>query len=142
MKLLNSLPEIDAASAALAIRNAIVIETDDMFTLSGFAGIDFQTKSISEGPFAKHAHDSIDAFEYILQSIDLSLDHVVKVRCFLQEPVRDFPEWNAIFKERFRAPYPCRTTVGSPLVVGLIEVEMTVARTARRDAEAFATIGA
>lgn len=141
MKLLNSLPEIDAASATLAIRNGIAIETDDLITLSGFAGIDFKTRAISDGPFGKHAHDSIDTFEYILKSMGLSLDHVVKVRCFLQEPVRDFPEWNAIFKERFSAPYPCRTTVGAPLVVGLIEVEMTVARTARRDAQAFAITG-
>ncbi|MGA0565589.1 RidA family protein [Ancylobacter sp. VNQ12] len=123
MKLLNSLPEIDVASATLAIRNGISIETDALVTLSGFAGIDFKTHAISDGPFGRHAHGSNATFEYILGSMGLSLDHFVKVRCFLQDSVRDFPEWNAIFKERFAAPYLCRTTVGAPLVVGLIEVE-------------------
>jgi 2-iminobutanoate/2-iminopropanoate deaminase len=142
MKLLNSLPHIDAASAGLAIRNGIAIETNDLITLSGFAGVDFETQGISEGPFAKHANDSLDTFEYILASMGLSFDHVVKVRCFLADPVADFPEWNEIFKRRFSAPHPCRITIGAPLVVGLIEVEMTVARTARKNADPFTLQGA
>lgn len=135
MKILTNLPDIDKVSATMAIRNAIAIETDDIITFSGYAGVDFETGKISEGPFEKHAHDSIDAYETILKSQGLSLDHVIKVRCFLQNPVEDFPVWNEIFKSRFTPPYPCRITIGSPLIVGLIELEFTAARTRRHDAE-------
>lgn len=134
MKILASVPEIDRVSATMAIRNAIAIETGDLITYSGFAGVDFETGKITEGPFAKHAHDSIDAYETILRAQGLTLDHVIKVRCFLQN-TSDFAEWNEIFKSRFAAPHPCRTTVGSPLIVGLIELEFTAARTRRQDAE-------
>lgn len=137
MKLLNSVPEIDAASAGLAIRNGIAVETGDLIIYSGFAGIDFETSAISEGPFAKHALDSINAYKTILAAQGLTLDHVLKVRCFLQN-TDDFREWNEIFLASFNAPYPCRITVGAPLVVGLIELEFTAARTTRQAAAAFA----
>jgi len=32
----------------------------------------------------------------------------------------------------FEAPYPCRTTVGAPLVAGNIEIEIVAARTPRQ----------
>lgn len=133
MKLLNSVPEIDAVSAGLAIRNGIAIETDDLIVYSGFAGVDFETNAISEGPFEKHARDSIHAYKTILAAQGLTLDNVVKVRCFLQNP-SDYAVWNAIFQDSFTAPYPCRTTVGAPLIVGLIELEFTAARTTRQAA--------
>jgi len=135
MKILTNLPKIDAAVASFDIRNAICIEVGDMILFSGFAGLDMETGAISEGSIAKHANDSIDCYEYILKSLGLSLDNVIKVNAFLLDPVGDFPEWNETFKARFSAPYPCRTTVGAPLVAGRIELEFTAAKTGRSAAE-------
>jgi 2-iminobutanoate/2-iminopropanoate deaminase len=135
MKILTRVAELHPALAAFNIENAICIEVDNLIVLSGFTGLDRKTGAISAGPFEKHAHEALDCFELIFGKLGLSLDHVIKVNCFLAHPVQDFPSWNDIFKLRFNTPYPCRTTVGAPLVAGLIELEMMAHRTSRRAAQ-------
>lgn len=138
MKILTNLPAIDRVVKEFDIRNAICIEVGELLVFSGFAGLDLETGTISVGPIEKHANDSLDCYEHILTSMGLSLDHVVKVNAYLADPVRDFPGWNETFKQRFRAPYPCRTTVGAPLVAGMIELEIQASRTSRMAAEILA----
>ena len=135
MKILTNLPAIDEVVKEFDIRNAICIDLGELIVFSGFAGLDLATGTISVGPIEKHANDSLDCYQHILESIGLSLDHVVKVNAFLADPVADFPGWNETFKQRFRAPYPCRTTVGAPLVAGRIELEIQAARSSRLAAE-------
>lgn len=134
MKILTNLPKIDEAVKGFQIKNAICIETGDMIIFSGFAGLDIETGAMAEGSIANHANASIDCYKHILESLGLSLDNVIKVNCFLAEP-SDFAEWNEVFKDRFTAPYPCRTTVGAPLVAGKIELEFIASREARSSAE-------
>lgn len=139
MRILANLPRVDAALKGFDIKNAICVEVGDLLIFSGFAGIDLETGAIAPGPIETQANASLDCYAFILSSLGLSLDHVVKVNAFLADPVGDFPGWNETFKARFRAPHPCRTTVGAPLVVGRIELEITAARTPRT---AAAVIGA
>lgn len=133
MKLLNNLPKIDNAVKAFAVKNAIAIEVGDQILFSGMAGIELETGKLAEGDIAVHANASLDCYEYILESMGLTLDNVIKVNCFLANPA-DFALWNETFKSRFSAPYPCRTTVGAPLVAGEIELEIIATRTKRADA--------
>jgi 2-iminobutanoate/2-iminopropanoate deaminase len=135
MKILTNLSKIDKATKAFDIRNSLCVEVGDLIFLGGFAGIDLATGKISEGPISKHANDSIDCYEYILKSIGLSLDNVIKVNAFLKNPEGDYVGWNEVFKVRFNAPYPCRTTVGAPLVAGCIELEFVAAKTTRSAAK-------
>ncbi|WP_157763910.1 RidA family protein [Paraburkholderia aromaticivorans] len=135
MKLLNNLPKIDQAVRQFSLKNAIYYEMGDLLIFSGFAGLDLETGKLSEGNFETHANDAIDCYQYILESAGLSLDHVISVRCYLKEPVTYYPMWNEVFKARFTAPYPCRTTVGANLVVGEIELEFIAAKTTRASAE-------
>lgn len=137
MKILTNLPKIDNAVKGFAIKNAICIEVGDLLIFSGFAGLDLETGELAEATLAAQANASIDCYQYILESLGLSLDNVVKVNCFLAKP-NEFPEWNEIFKTRFSAPYPCRTTVGAPLVVGELELEFIASRTPRSAAEPMA----
>ena len=46
--------------------------------------------------------------------------------------VGDFSAWYEVFLDMFDAPYPCRTTVGAPLVAGDIEIEIVAASSPRR----------
>ncbi|WP_454749050.1 RidA family protein [Ciceribacter selenitireducens] len=135
MKLLKNLPKIDEVSKGLAIKNAIAMDTGELIYFSGYAGIDLDKGILIEGPIEDHINGSLDCYQYILEHLGLSFDNVIKVNCFLADPVGDFPKWNEIFKERFKAPHPCRTTVGAPLVVGKIEIEIIAAKTSRLDAE-------
>lgn len=137
MRVLTSLPRIDAAMKSYAIRNAICYEVGELLVFSGFAGIDLATGVMAEGSIAEHANASLDCYAYILENMGLGLDNVIKVNCFLQDPA-DFPDWNETFKTRFAPPLPCRTTVGAPLVTGRIEIEIIAARTRRQDAAIIA----
>jgi 2-iminobutanoate/2-iminopropanoate deaminase len=132
MKILSNLPAIDEVVKEFDIRNAICIDLGELIVFSGFAGLDLETGAVSRGDIVRHASDSLDCYEYILKSIGLSLDNVVKVNAYLKDPVADFPGWNETFKSRFNAPHPCRTTVGAPLVAGLIELEIQACRTPRQ----------
>ena len=140
MRILTNLPKIDTIAKAFDIKNGICVEVGELLVFSGFAGLDLETGAVSKGDIVKHANDSLDCYEYILKSIGLSLDNVVKVNAYLKDPVADFSGWNETFKARFTAPYPCRTTVGASLVAGLIELEIQAARTPRRAMEAMAPV--
>jgi 2-iminobutanoate/2-iminopropanoate deaminase len=131
MKIIRNVPRIDALQAKAGIKNAVGFEIGGLLIFSGYAGIDLATGDITVGPFVKHAHNAIDCFEEILKAKGLSLDNVLKVKCYLKNPVEDFPVWNEVFIQRFRMPIPCRTTVGASLVAGLLELEMVASRESR-----------
>ncbi len=124
----------DSASAALAkfnIKNSTAIQVGDLYMFSGMTAIDLETFEVCDGDLATQARLTLKNFGAILEDFGLSLDHVVKVNAQLTN-VNDFPLWNEVFLDIFEPPYPCRTTVGAPLVVGDIEVEITAAATPRR----------
>ena len=60
----------------------------------------------------------------ILEAGGATMDHVVKTTVHLQELKRDFPAFNAVYKEFFKEPYPVRTTVGSTLNNILVEIDV------------------
>ena len=123
-----------SASAALEkfnIKNSTAIQVGDLYLFSGMTAIDLNTFEVSNGDLATQARITLENFGLILEDFGLSLDHVVKVNAQLTN-VDDFALWNEVFLDVFESPYPCRTTVGAPLVVGDIEVEITAAVTPRR----------
>lgn len=60
----------------------------------------------------------------VLALADCTLEHVVKVSVWLDDP-RDFTSFNAVFKKYFTAHPPARSTVRSALMVDA-KVEMDV----------------
>ena len=123
-----------SASAALAkfdIKNSTAIQVGDLYMFSGMTAIDLSTFEVSDGDLATQARMTLENFGLILGDFGLSLDHVVKVNAQLTN-IDDFTVWNEVLLDVFDSPYPCRTTVGAPLVVGDIEVEITAASTPRR----------
>jgi len=60
----------------------------------------------------------------VLAQADCTLEHVVKVSVWLDDP-RDFTSFNAVFKKYFIAHPPARSTVQSALMVDA-KVEMDV----------------
>lgn len=59
----------------------------------------------------------------ILEAAGSSLDSVVKCTAHLSD-LNDFNQFNEIYKEFFREPYPVRTTVGSQLKGILVEIDV------------------
>ena len=125
-----------SASSAAAlehfnVKNSPAIQVGDLYFFSGMTAIDLTTFEVSDADLGTQARLTLENFELMLGDLGLSLDHVIKVNAQLSN-VSDFSDWNDVFLDVFKPPYPCRTTVGAPLVAGKIEIEIIAAAVARR----------
>ncbi len=131
MTIVHSSPSAEAALDHFNVKNSTAIQVGDLYFFSGMTAIDLTTFAVSDADMATQARITLENFAVVLDDLGLSLDHVVKVNAQLTD-VTEFAAWNEVFLDIFQAPYPCRTTVGAPLVVGKIEIELVAAATPRR----------
>ena len=131
MTTVHSSPSVDAAMQHFNVKNATAIQVGDLYFFSGLIAIDLVSLEISRADVRTQARLTLENFNAILDDLNLSLDHVVKVNAQLSD-VSEFAAWNEVFLNMFDAPYPCRTTVGAPLVAGDIEIEIVAANSPRR----------
>lgn len=85
------------------------IQSGDYVFVSGQASVDKEGK-IVEGTFEEECRRSFDNLKVILEAAGLGFDDVVQVRNYVgkQEYLSEF---NTIYKEYFKEPYPARTTL-------------------------------
>lgn len=60
----------------------------------------------------------------VLAEVGMTAEHIVKTTVHLQHLDRDFPGFNAAYKEFLAEPFPVRTTVGSQLANILVEIDV------------------
>ncbi|WP_236974190.1 RidA family protein [Membranihabitans maritimus] len=77
--------------------------------VSGQASVD-ESGNIVEDSFEGECRRSFENVKKVLAGANLTLDDVVQVRNYVgkQEYLKEF---NEIYKEYFKAPYPARTTI-------------------------------
>ena len=131
MTIVHSSPSVEAAMQHFNVKNATAIQVGDLYFFSGLTAIDLVSLEISLADVRTQARLTLENFDAILDDLNLSLDHVIKVNAQLAD-VGEFAAWNEVFLDMFDAPYPCRTTVGAPLVAGDIEIEIAAASSPRR----------
>ena len=131
MTIVHSSPSVEAAMQHFNVKNATAIQVGDLYFFSGLTAIDLVSLEVSQADVRTQARLTLENFNAILDDLNLSLDHVIKVNAQLSD-VGEFAAWNEVFLDMFDAPYPCRTTVGAPLVAGDIEIEIVAASTPRR----------
>lgn len=73
--------------------------------------------------FREQVERALRNVQAVLKAGGTDLAQVVQVRAYLAD-LADFAEFNAIFGEWFRSPYPVRTTVGAQLRDVRVELEM------------------
>ena len=71
------------------------------------------------GGVEEQTRQVLDNVERCLASAGSSMDDVVKVTAFLSD-LADFDAYNRVYRDRFTAPYPARSTVGARLADGLL----------------------
>jgi 2-iminobutanoate/2-iminopropanoate deaminase len=130
MKIYEELASLAPAMKSAGIAQAGAIESNGLVFFSGLTAFDIRTGALSSGPFAADAMQTMEVVRAVLGDIGLSLDNVIKVNAYLRDPGA-FLAWNEIYKKSFKVPRPCRTTVGAPLVVGLIELDIIASRDSR-----------
>ena len=131
MTIVHSSPSVEAAMQHFNVKNATAIQVGGLYFFSGLTAIDLVSLEISRADVRTQARLTLENFNAILNDLYLSLDHVIKVNAQLSD-VGEFAAWNEVFLDMFDAPYPCRTTVGAPLVAGDIEIEIVAASSPRR----------
>jgi reactive intermediate/imine deaminase len=79
---------------------------------------------IVEGNIAIQTQQTIENVKSILQSLDLSLEHVVKATVWLAD-TRDFWPFNKVYLEYFGAALPARSCVRADMMVDCkVEIEV------------------
>ena len=90
-----------------------------------FASGKISAADAAAGSFTDETRSVIDAIEQELAQSNLTLADVVSATCYLTD-MSLFTEFNAVYAERFREPYPARTTVGVTALPARRRVEIAV----------------
>ena len=100
------------------------IKAGDFVFVSGQASVDSSGKIVVdtfEGEFRR----SLENIKLVLVAAGLDLSHVVQVRSYLSRE-EDLAEYNRLYREFFKEPYPARTTIVGVLGTALkYEIDVT-----------------
>jgi 2-iminobutanoate/2-iminopropanoate deaminase len=100
----------------------------ELVFVSGQVPRDPATGTMPDGIGAQ-TRQVLENLRAVLATAGATLDDVVAVTAYLAD-IADWEEFNAIYGDVFRAPYPTRTTVGAQLHGFLVEIS-AIARIAR-----------
>lgn len=103
------------------------IEANGFVFVSGQASVDEQGTIVS-GDFEQEMRRSMSNVQRILSAAGLDLGDVVRVTSYVHDPAH-LPEYNALYREYFTAPFPARTTITSCLTAALkFEIDVVAVR--------------
>lgn len=98
------------------------ITVGDLIFVSGQASVD-QSGQIVSDTFEGEFRRSMENIRTILVAAGSDLAHVVQMRNYVRDP-DDLAEFNQLYREYFKAPFPVRTTITNCLPESLkFEVE-------------------
>ena len=86
------------------------IQAGDTVYVSGQLPIDPATGQFAEGDIRDLTRQSLLNVQHILESVGLSMAHVVKTTVFLAD-MNDFAGMNEVYAEFLAAPFPARSAV-------------------------------
>ena len=86
------------------------IQAGDTVYVSGQLPINPATGQFAEGDIRDLTRQSLLNVQHILESVGLSMAHVVKTTVFLAD-MNDFAGMNEVYAEFFAAPFPARSAV-------------------------------
>ena len=101
----------------------------DLLYLSGQTPLDPGTGALVSGGVTEQTARVFDNLEAVLAGAGLTMHDVIKCNVFLTS-MADFAEMNAVYGQRFEAPFPARSTVavaGLPLGAS-VEIELVARR--------------
>jgi len=91
--------------------------------VSGQIPIDPKTQKVVEGGIEKQTVQVIENLKNIIESINLTLNDIVKTSVFLSD-LNDFQSFNSVYNKYFEVNPPARTTAQAGLMAGvLVEID-------------------
>lgn len=97
----------EVPTSSLPFSPAIMV--GETIYVSGQASVDDSGNIVSD-TFAGEFRRSIENMRRILEAAESDLEHVVQTRNYVRDPA-DLKEFNELYREFFKAPFPVRTTI-------------------------------
>src|SRR5688572_19294854 len=98
------------------------VKVGNLLFVSGQASTD-ENGAIVQDTFENEFRRSIENVRKILRACGTDLDRVVQVRSYVKNDT-DLPQYNALYRECFKAPFPARTTLTNCLGKVLYEIDV------------------
>jgi len=101
-----------------------VVRAGDLLFVSGVVAWDAATDAPVAGGIEAQTAAVMEKIKRILESVESSLDHVVKMTVYLTDR-KDFPGMNNVYRTYFPGQPPARATIGATLMEPdlLVEIE-------------------
>jgi 2-iminobutanoate/2-iminopropanoate deaminase len=112
-----------AAPSPGAAYSQAIIAGGFLYT-AGMGPVDPSDGEVVPGGIREQTLQTLTNLTTLLAENGLDLTDVIKVTAHLSDLHRDFPEFDAAFRDVVPAPYPVRTTVGSTLWNILVEIDL------------------
>ncbi len=87
------------------------VRAGDLLFLAGQMGTDHATGQLVPGGLEPEARQAIENMKAVLEHNGRSLADVVKCTVFLAD-INEWANFNEIYKQYFKAPYPARSALG------------------------------
>ena len=102
-----------------------IVRVGELLYLSGQMGILPGTLTLVEGGMTAQARQALGNVERALTAQGCSLLHVVKCTVMLAD-MDDWPAFNTVYREFFKAPYPARSAFGVTALAlgGKLEIDV------------------
>lgn len=114
----------DTPVSHLPFSPAVVV--GDLIFVSGQASVD-QSGKIVPGTFEEEFRRSLENLIKILEDAGSDLSHVVQTRNYLRD-TEDGAQYQELYKEYFKPPYPARTTITQCLKSLKYEIDCVAVR--------------
>ena len=95
----------------------------DFVFVSGQIAVNPKSSKVVEGGIEAQTAQVLDNIKNILETVELTLNDVVKISVFLSN-ISDYQAFNRVYSKYFEKDPPARTTVQSNLMAGvLLEID-------------------
>lgn len=117
----------DSALRSLPFSEAVAV--GDLLFLSGQIGVVPGTLTVVPGGLEAEATQALTNIRGVLERHGSSMNKVVKCTVFMAD-MKEWPDFNVVYRRFFTSPYPARSAVGSNgLALGArVEVECIASR--------------
>jgi 2-iminobutanoate/2-iminopropanoate deaminase len=85
------------------------VRVNGFIFVSGQASVDREGRIVPDS-FGGEVRRALENLRAVLEDAGSDLAHVVQTRNYVRDPA-NVPEFNRIYQEYFREPYPARTTI-------------------------------
>jgi 2-iminobutanoate/2-iminopropanoate deaminase len=114
-----ALPGVPAPAGAYSR----AVRAGEMIYVSGQVPRDLVTGELQGDTLAEQTRAVLENVRLVLAAAGATMDDVVSVTAYLEE-IGDWGEFNTIYREAFRPPYPSRTTLGAALHDVKVEISV------------------